>query len=209
MVGYKPVNGDWVKYVIKPEWVDAYVKIYDLKDTSGSRKVAVTKIIPHKDYNRKTVQNDICLIKLAEPIHEVETIKLHLSGNLDMAPNVSTVIGWGNIRPSNEEGYEKPDVLQEVTMAIVPQKVCDDALHVQLPPEYGYHIFDDMLCAGLPEGGKDSCQGDSGGPLLVKQRDSYIQAGIVSWGLGCAQPNSYGVYSRIKYFSNWIKHNKK
>ncbi len=36
-----------------------------------------------------------------------------------------------------------------------------------------------MLCAGDPNGGKDSCQGDSGGPLMKKVilRDQKGQKG--------------------------------
>jgi len=62
-----------------------------------------------------------------------------------------------------------------------------------------------MLCAGLKAGGKDSCQGDSGGPLIVSDGSSgWLQAGVVSWGFGCAQPNLYGVYARVSQFKNWI-----
>jgi len=52
-----------------------------------------------------------------------------------------------------------------------------------------------MVCAGVPEGGKDSCQGDNGGPLVLK--NSGRQVGIVSWGNGCAEKGYPGVYSNL------------
>ena len=43
------------------------------------------------------------------------------------------------------------------------------------------------ICAGDYEGGKDSCQGDSGGPLYVKEKDSLVLAGLVSYGTECGK----------------------
>jgi secreted trypsin-like serine protease len=77
-------------------------------------------------------------------------------------------------------------------------------------------ITENMFCAGRPEGGKDSCQGDSGGFIGVPVPASpgntttnggakpHVSLGVVSWGIGCAQPNLFGVYTRVSKYTEWL-----
>ena len=49
-------------------------------------------------------------------------------------------------------------------------------------------------------------QGDSGGPLVVKRSTSDATVvGVVSYGIGCARPNYYGVYTDVYTYLPWIK----
>lgn len=52
------------------------------------------------------------------------------------------------------------------------------------------------LCSGLS-------QGDSGGPLMY-QSDQWQVVGIVSWGYGCGDPSTPGVYTKVSAYLNWI-----
>ena len=79
-----------------------------------------------------------------------------------------------------------------------------------------------MFCAGHLEGkqkmletslkkvlgGKDTCQGDSGGPLMCKlvgPGNPWILYGVTSWGIGCAQAYTPGVYVKVSKFVDWIE----
>jgi len=96
-----------------------------------------------------------------------------------------------------QPGGSQPNILQWVSVFIDFDDVCT--------ADYGSINYDSktMLCVNEP--GKDSCQGDSGGPLVCN--DNLKLRGIVSWGIGCANPNYAGVYTRVLHYGDWIKAN--
>lgn len=47
-------------------------------------------------------------------------------------------------------------------------------------------------------------QGDSGGPMLIQVDNSYIMAGIVSFGKKCGLKDVSGVYTRAGLYTAWV-----
>ena len=47
-------------------------------------------------------------------------------------------------------------------------------------------------------------QGDSGGPLVCQFNDTWIQMGIVSWGVHCGFREVPVVYTDVRFYKDWV-----
>ncbi|KAG8136485.1 hypothetical protein E2320_005064, partial [Naja naja] len=157
----------------------------------------VDKIIYHKNYKPKTMKNDIALIKLATPLALnglIEPICLPNFGEHFPEGKMCWISGWG----ATEEGGDTSETMKYAGVPLISNKVCN---HGEI---YGGIVASSMLCAGFLKGGIDTCQGDSGGPLACKDMNTWKLVGTTSFGVGCAEENKPGVYSRITSFLDWI-----
>jgi len=169
-------------------------------NTLGRAKqtIKASEIHIHENYGRGTYVNDIALIKLSGDVSS-DNIIGKLSTVSDLMYEIgtkATVAGWG---ATNVDGTFSSDELLKLEVPVVGRDVCNEFV------SYNGDITTDMICAGYKEGVKDSCSGDSGGPLFVKDDGKYGLIGIVSFGDGCAQPDKYGVYTRVASYESWIE----
>lgn len=164
-------------------------------------KLSLEKIIRHENYDTKTFKNDISIFKLANPVVLNKYIKLAclpstISNNYPLSDIPCYASGWGTLT----EGGSTPDVLYNVKLSVLNSSECHN---------YPNYIAESQVCAGNVSGGQDTCQGDSGGGLYVYDtlgsKKRYIVAGVVSNGMGCAEPGYPGIYSRTAHFLDWIK----
>ena len=106
----------------------------------------------------------------------------------------------------SEDKKQYPDKLRVLhNVKVQPTSLCE-----QLQPKDYFSTT--QFCAGdYPASASDSCQGDSGGPLAVgappAAGSQVTLIGVVSYGIGCAMPETAGVYVRVSAFVPWIKAN--
>src|SRR5581483_5590574 len=166
----------------------------------SQQKFGIAQSFLHESYDPNGQDNDIALIKLSgaatlnDRVQVVALVSPAEAATVAAVGVVGTVTGWGNI----SDGGNSSDVLKQVNLPIISNETCN--------MQYDGGITDNMLCAGgSAQGGEDSCQGDSGGPFVVPAgQGAFKQAGVVSFGNGCAKPNVAGVYVRVSRYIDWI-----
>ncbi|XP_055590480.1 trypsin 3A1-like [Uranotaenia lowii] len=155
----------------------------------GGILLRVGQFVEHPRFNSVTKDYDCGLIRLGQEFHRAVPVTLKAGIKRFPPGEMCTVMGWGRTaRASNSQRVRK------LSVPIVKQRTCKEAYVVN-------DVTKRMLCAGFAAGGRDSCDGDSGGPLICRS----IQAGIVSWAIGCAEKNRYGVYSDMSAMRRWIR----
>nr|XP_017506296.2 suppressor of tumorigenicity 14 protein isoform X1 [Manis javanica] len=187
-----------IRYSDPAVWT-AFLGLHDQSKRSarGVQEHQLKRIIVHPSFNDFTFDYDIALLELQQPAAYSSTVRpICLPDALYVFPagKAIWVTGWGH----TQEGGSGALILQKGEIRIINQTTCESLLPQQ--------VTENMMCVGYLSGGVDACQGDSGGPLSSVEADGRIfQAGVVSWGDGCAQRNKPGVYTRLPVFRDWIK----
>uniref|UniRef100_A0A3Q2DSZ4 ST14 transmembrane serine protease matriptase n=1 Tax=Cyprinodon variegatus TaxID=28743 RepID=A0A3Q2DSZ4_CYPVA len=181
---------------LQANWI-TYSGLQSQYEPEKAQMRKVKRIILHPSYDQVTSDYDIALLKLSEPLefsNTVQPICLPASSHVFPPGMTCSITGWGVTR----EGGRKAIMLQKASVKLINDEVCNKFM--------GGRVTSRMFCSGFLEGGVDACQGDSGGPLAcLEESGKWFQAGIVSWGEGCAQRDKPGIYSRVIKFREWIK----
>ncbi|BFG02060.1 trypsin I-P1 [Drosophila madeirensis] len=153
-----------------------------------TKEYLLQQIIAHKAYNASSLENDIALLFLNGYVSwQSRAVRaIPLSTKALTEGTTCLINGWGKVTMVGKSAS-----LQQAPVPILNKSLCRAI----------YMLPVSQLCAGFMQGGIDACQGDSGGPLIC---DGQL-AGIISWGVGCADPGFPGVYTNVSHFVDWIR----
>jgi secreted trypsin-like serine protease len=177
-----------------------HLGVHNIQSTPTKSVHRVDRIIRHINFSQRTLDNDVAILTLntPAPIGTNPNVKQAClpSGNSLFEERSAIVAGWGSLK----FGGHQPKELYSVNVKVWNNHNCHANYGAQAPGG----ITSRMLCASLP--GQDSCQGDSGGALFTCTSSSdCTQIGIVSWGIGCAESQYPGVYTRVTQMMDWIQ----
>uniref|UniRef100_A0A8C3TBP9 Peptidase S1 domain-containing protein n=1 Tax=Chelydra serpentina TaxID=8475 RepID=A0A8C3TBP9_CHESE len=183
---------------------------YQLQNPSESLvSFPIKEIYRHPSYTDIGSSGDIALVELETPVSFNSVIRpvcLPASSVEFPTGMACWVTGWGDTQYGGS--LTAPKTLQEVQVPLIDRDACNSLFNTGSytdDPQGIDPIQQDMICAGYPEGEKDSCQGDSGGPLVCEWDSAWLLAGVVSWGVECARPNRPGVYILLPPYADWIQ----
>ncbi|KAI5928988.1 putative serine protease 42 [Manis javanica] len=192
------ISGD-VEYTVKMG--DTHVK----HTSRMAIKVPVRDIVVHKYYNPiGSIQNDIALALLDFPVNyssHIQPVCVPEKAFMVQAGTKCWVTGWGKL-DEKASSKEAPTKLQEAEQNIIRYEECNELLKKELANDNDI-VRKGVVC-GYSTQGKDSCQGDSGGPLVCDFNSTWVQVGIVSWGIGCGRRGYPGVYTEVSFYKDWL-----
>ncbi|OQX02109.1 MAG: hypothetical protein BWK80_58640, partial [Desulfobacteraceae bacterium IS3] len=183
----------------RPDTVEAVIGVNDLTADSGER-ISVREIVIHPDYDPRTLDSDIALIRLSQSsAQEFADLIPHKDPSGMTEPGTdTTAIGWTTIG-YNTENYSETfmELSAPIVSAETANRVCEEILGSNA-------ITENMLIAGYDE--EEVCIG--GSPLMVplvsNPDNDMLQTGISSHGEFCSDQRYYGIYTRISQFTEWI-----
>ena len=157
----------------------------------------LTKATMHPAYGSNHEDFDFMLAKI-DKIDNPTLVELNPNSAIPAVNDDIRIMGHG-IKSFTDPGDDF--TFTEATLQVVSNAQCAAAYsNFDVSNFDGLPVTEQMYCAAAP--GKDSCHGDSGGPAIVGDN---TQVGIISWGIGCADPDFPGVYAKVSEAYDWIQ----
>ncbi|XP_046866373.1 uncharacterized protein LOC6646261 isoform X2 [Drosophila willistoni] len=167
--------------------------------TFGVRRIDVH---PYFKFTPQADRFDVSVLTLERTVHfmpHIAPICLP-EKNEDFLGKFGWAAGWGALNPGSRL---RPKTLQAVDVPVIENRICE-RWHRQ--NGINVVIYQEMLCAGYRNGGKDSCQGDSGGPLMHEKNGRWYLIGVVSAGYSCASRGQPGIYHSVSKTVDWVSY---
>merc|ERR1712179_827935 len=159
----------------------------------------------HPEFDGRNLHNDFAVLFTSEDFvlsSHIDTVCLPQADEL-FDGTTCFATGWGKDKFGSAGQYQV--VLKEIDLPVVSNYECQDKLRsTRLGQKYKLH--DSFICAGGVNG-KDTCKGDGGSPLVCPSKydpNTYVQAGMVAWGIGCGEDGTPGVYASVSKALCWI-----
>ena len=161
----------------------------------GGKEVEVASVWVNPSYDDRTNKGDVAVLRLKTALPKSAVIPMADKGDTAYRPGTTaSVYGWGDTSGSGRYA---------TSLRAAPVDMVKDGECAKAYPGSSEGKFDaaSMVCAGVPQGGRDACQGDSGGPLLARGK----LVGLVSWGVGCGERGRPGVYTRVSAVADMVR----
>ncbi|KAM6226080.1 LOW QUALITY PROTEIN: serine protease 53-like [Porphyrio hochstetteri] len=186
------------------EWL-AVVGRLRLQEEGGQER-PVVEVVIHERYRRVEGGHDLALARLETPVTlgpRVGTICLPRAQHPFAFGAPCWVTGWGHVAENVSLPAGSP--LQKVALDLLSPGTCNCLYSNLRRRELARPARPGMVCAGGSQGGRGACQADSGGPLACGAPGGrWVQAGVLSFAVGCARPNGPVLATALAAHAGWL-----
>ncbi|XP_072705227.1 serine protease 53-like [Ciconia boyciana] len=177
-----------------------------LQETGGQERTVV-EVVVHEGYRRVEGGHDLALVRLESPVTlgpRVGTICLPQAHHPFAFGTPCWITGWGHVAENVSLPAGSP--LQKVALDLLSPRICNCLYSNLRHRELARPARPSMVCAGGQEGGRGACQADSGGPLACGSPGGrWVQAGVLSFAVGCARPNGPVLATGLVAHAGWLR----
>merc|ERR1711970_1673923 len=183
--------------VYDEQHVGKYAVVYGTLNNGIQPSIEVETVYDHPDYNKKTLANDISVLKLVKSLPFSANVAPAClpDPSVNYAGKDALLTGWGKTAYFNGQ---QPQILQKLVLPIATHAACSAKWGTQVNEKT------QVCSAGHPT--KGTFEGDSGGPMVALNKGSYDLVGAVSFGSDRSKgtEDMPVVFTRVSAYLSWI-----